>query len=89
MFWMQEYTLVIRDKRDARYVAPYAPDTPRAERYLAVHTPDGDWSIVDRRTGKLVGRDEPSGPRHYVYRADVERAVAALNAPPSTLPLSA
>jgi hypothetical protein len=78
-YWLHEYTLEVRDPTDVRYVSPYEPGCRPTERYLAVHAPDGKWAIVDRRTGKLYGRDEPGGGMRYVYRADVTAVVDALN----------
>lgn len=89
---MPEYTLVVRDPAAAAYAAPNVPNCPSTERYLAVHTPDGNWGIVDRWDGKLLDADVDRGraphgrswrlrpPQRYVYQADVAAAVAMLNA---------
>src|SRR5205823_4087152 len=79
LYWLREYRLEVRNPADPRYVSPHEPGCRSTERYLAVHAPDGTWAIADRRTGKLFGRGEPGGARHYLYRADVLGAVDALN----------
>jgi hypothetical protein len=78
---LKEYTLDVRDERAPGYVSPYDPQCTAGTRYLAVHTPDGSWGIVDRRTGELLGADQRSDTRRYVYvyQSDVRREVDRLN----------
>jgi hypothetical protein len=81
-YLLREYSLDVRDEHAPGYVGPYDPECPTATRYLAVHTRDGNWGIVDRRTGQLLGADERGSVRQYVYHVDVRREVARLNGNP-------
>ena len=77
---MPDYKLVIRDETDAHYVSPHDPGCPAEQRYLTVYAPDGNWAIVDRWTGKLLGPEADGRDRHYIYRSDAVRETEAVNA---------
>ena len=79
-YWVREYTLVVRSQAAPHYVSPYDPACQASQRYLAVHATDGEWGVVDRRTGKLLGRATPGRSVYrYLYRAEAERVVAGFN----------